>query len=332
MSLPEAGPLIKIVSLVVSSWLLVHLLAIFGFFLAVAYPLWWFLTPKKVPCLSCRTKKEEGWCPFCEQQIAKREEYHVKSIRSAFLNGFLILVLSLASFGIVFVESKVLFKLGFPPTPRTVMFSIPSKGQYKVGEIFPMKIEITGIRTPINAVQADIGFDPERLEAVEVSTSESFAKIFVQKEINNEVGYARLTGGLPNPGFTAEGGVFGIVFFRGKGPGITEISFLPSSLVLANDGRGSNVLKELASVSYLVLPEPLTEEEKEQQEALIQPIVLGEETDVTQMKFYEEKGVLGAEITKEVKEAKKINLSKILGNILESLDRFTLSLWDKLLP
>lgn len=91
-----------------------------------------------------------------------------------------------------------------------------------------MKIDITSIKVPINAVQADIGFEPHKLEVVDVSTEDSFANIFIQKEINNEVGYVRLTGGLPNPGFFADRGVFGTVFFKGISPGIVRIEFLPS--------------------------------------------------------------------------------------------------------
>ena len=90
---------------------------------------------------------------------------------------------------------------------------------------------------PINAIQADLGFNPEKVEVVDISTQNSFANIFIQKEINNETGYARLTGGLPNPGFFSDRGIFGTVFFRGKQPGVVKIDFLPSSMVLANDGR-----------------------------------------------------------------------------------------------
>lgn len=332
MDLPGIGLLIKIVSFVVSSWLLVHLLAIFGVFLALAYPLWWFIYPRKTPCLFCRTRKEGDQCPFCQRQITKKEEVNVVSFRSAVLNGLLVLAFSLVSFGIVFLESKVLFKLGFPPTPKTVTFTIPTKGQYRLGEIFPMKIEIAGIKTPINSVQADLGFDPQRLEAVEISTENSFAKIFVQKEVNNEVGYARLTGGLPNPGFFAEHGVFGTVFLRGKNPGVTKVEFLPSSMALANDGRGTNVLKDLASASYLILPEEISETEKKQQEALIRPVVLGEKVEETQMKFYEEKDILGARVGQEVEKEQKFNLGENALHLLEELDRWTLSFWDKILP
>ncbi len=306
--------LLKIIGFIIASWFLVHILSIFGVFLALAYPLWYLFGFKRIPCLWCQIKKAQ-FCTFSH---------------SIFDSG-LILVFTLFSLGLVFAEAKIIFKMGFPPTAKTVSFVIPTKGQYRLGEIFPMKIEISGVKTPINAVQADLGFDSKKIQIVDISTNESFANIFIQKEINNEVGYARLTGGLPNPGFFSEHGVFGSVFFKGITPGIVQIKFLPSSMVLANDGRGSNVLKDLASASYLILPEKLSQEEEEIQKSIIlKPNVLGESNENTKMKFYEEKGVLGTQVVKDIEKVKKFDLGKKILEILEKIDRFILSLWARL--
>ena len=319
---------------IIGSWLLVHILAIFGIFIAVAYPLWWLFAPKQTMCLLCRAKvnvNNEDYCPFCRRKINKNETISPKSFTSAVLNGILILVFSIISIVLVFGESQILFKLGFPPTPKTVSFIIPTKGQYRLGEMFPMKIEIAGIKTPINAVQADLGFEPSKIEIVDISTKDSFANIFVQKEIDNNGGYSRLTGGLPNPGFFSDKGVLGTVFFKGKSPGVVKIEFLPSSMVLANDGKGTNVLKELASVSYLILPEKISpEEEKMQKSIILQPSVLGESTNSTQMKFYEENSVLGASTEKEINKKQQLNLVKTNLDVLEKIDRFILSQWEKI--
>ncbi len=289
LPIPGLRPVLIIVFSIILSGLLIHLLAIFGVFLAVAYPIWWLLAPEKTPCFFCRIKKEGQQCFACRQVVSKANGLNPKTFYSAFTNAVLILITSFICVAFVFAESKILFKLGFPPTPKTVSFIIPSKGQYRLDEIFPIEINIVGIKVPINAVQADLGFEPQKLEVVDISTEDSFANIFIQKEINNEVGYARLTGGLPNPGFFADHGVFGTVFFKGKSPGIVKIEFLPTSMVLANDGRGTNTLKDLASVSYLILPERISEEEAEMQKSIsMKPVVLGEKSEDTQMKFYEE--------------------------------------------
>ena len=226
-----------------------------------------------------------------------------------------------------------MFKLGFPPTPKTVSFVIPSKGQYCQGETFPLKIDITGIKTPVNAVQADLGFDPAKLEVLGISIEESFAEVFIQEEINNEAGYARLTGGLPHPGFISDRGIFGTVLFRGKEPGVASIEFLPSSLVLANDGRGTNVLKDFFSVSYLIIPEEEGCKKKEQgKEIAFYPEVLGEGTQRTQIKFYEEEKVLGAQVgdREEEKTEEKTDLKELFFDRLETVDHTILSLWGRL--
>lgn len=321
------------------SWLLVHLLAFFGIFVAMAYPIWWAIHPSSTICFSCRSKKNGKKCSLCKKTIDTQDGIypHVSNIGSAIKNGLLIAAFSIISIGLIFVESKILQRMGIPHTPKTVSFVIPSKGQFKIGEMFSMKIEIVGIETPINAVQADIGFDPSILEVVDISTEESFASVFIQKEIENEAGYARLTGGLPNPGFFSDRGVFGTVMFRGKSPGVVEVEFLPTSVVLANDGRGTNVLKEFASVSYLVLPEVIDKDEENMQKELISMSgrVLGETENKTQIKFYGEESVLGT--SAEIEDGKdypesneKVSFFSWIGGIVEKADSFIIKMWGKL--
>jgi len=330
--LPSLKLILNILLFIFASWFILHALALGGVFLALAYPVWWLFAPRMTVCFLCRAQNDGKFCPLCREVIDENKGIYPKSISSAVLNGGLILIFSIVSMGIVFVESKVFFKLGFPPTPKTVSFIIPTKGQYRLGEMFPMKIEIAGIKTPINAIQADLDFDVSKLEVVDISTEGSMANIFIQKEINNEGGYARLTGGLPNPGFFAEKGIFGTVFFKGKSPGVVKVDFLPTSMVLANDGKGTNVLKELASVSYLILPEEITpEEEQMQKEVILQSMVLGEASGSGQIKFFEEKSILGTEAEEEILTNKKPNLFKIFMEVLEKINRFILGFWGGIL-
>ena len=105
---------------------------------------------------------------------------------------------------------------------------------------------------------------------------------------------------------------------------------MPSSLVLANDGRGTNVLKDLPKASYLILPEKVSEEELELQENLISSVVLGEKTEETQMKFYQEEKVLGTQVAQEIKKEEKFNLGQFFYKFFEKIDNFILSFWGKL--
>lgn len=306
------GIVLVIAILLVISWVLVHLLAAFGIFMAVAYPL--LVYP--------------GWQSFVTLP-ASVQNMLPKTFGAALKGSLFLLVMTVISGVIVFGESQLLSRLGFPPTPKTVSFVIPQKRQYRLGEIFPMKVEITGIKVPINAVQADLSYAPEKLEVLDVSTDGSFASIFVQKEINNDTGYIRLTGGLPNPGFFSDHGTFGTVYFKGKSPGTVQIEYLPTSMVLANDGRGTNVLKDLSAVSYLILPEKMTQEEIDVQNNTFRSVVLGENSQNTMMTFYDESSVLGTETAKKMPETIKPDFLSTFEDLLSQVDKMILDGWSK---
>ncbi len=319
-----------LILIIISSYIIVHLFAVFGVFLSLAYPIWWFFAPNQTICFLCRGRKDGEYCPFCKKVVDKSISISPENLSSAILNGLLIFILTIFSIGLIYLESKALSALGYPRTPKTVSFVIPSVGQYRLEEMFPMEIRLTGIKTPINTVQADISFDPNRLSVHEVSTDGSFASIFIQKEINNDAGYVRLTGGLPSPGYYGESGIFGTVYFKGLSPGIVQVKFLPSSMVLANDGKGTNVLKDFDEVSYLVLPEKISPEEEEtQKEYFFSTSVLGKDTDENQMVFYDEEKVLGAIEEQPVdREDGNPFIEKILS-LLKFKDYLIFNLYEK---
>ena len=180
--------------------------------------------------------------------------------------------------GIVYGESKLIENSGILAPQKTVSFNIPEKGTYSIGEIFPMEIKLTGIKTAINVVQTDFTYDPELLEIVSISTQNSLATVFLQKDFNNTLGYSRITAGIPAPGYSKSEGSFAKVYFKAKQAGFAQVSFLPTSMVLANDGKGTSVLQNFGEASYVIKPEELTEEQQAEQEQLFTENVLGAET------------------------------------------------------
>lgn len=337
--MPNIFVFFKFLIFIILSFVLVHILALLGVFVAIAYPLWWLFSPNTIPCLICRRKKIGEYCSLCQEPVIDKSYVGTKNLRSVFLNSLIILLVSVISFGLVYVESKLLDHFGYSPVRKTVSFVIPSEGQYKVGEVFPMKIDINGVRQPINAVQADFSFDPTHIEVVDILTDNSFASIFIQKKIDNEIGYGRISGGLPNPGFFADEGLFSTVLLRGKIAGLSQIQFLPSSLVLANDGKGSNVLKDLASASYLILPADGPLDEKPDQSVVLYPVVLGTESEKNegvQMKFFQEEDIRGAvlgatEDSQDVEEKKRPFLIELICTIVQAVASFILSFWKSII-
>ncbi len=329
----------KITLMVVGAWFLVHFFALLGFFIALAHIILWFFFPKSTICASCMSKKEGEYCKTCNKIKEKQEGTYAKTLKSAWRTSFYMIMISVLSVGLVYVESKVLQGIVSPPSEKTVSFVIPSQAQYMKGEIFGMEIKLAGIETPINAIQADIGFDKERLEVVDISTKGSFASVFLQKEYNNDLGYARLSGGLPNPGFNGPDGLFGTIYFKSKVAGLAQVFFLETSLVLANDGDGTNVIKEYSTISYLITPEEVPLDTQQLQHSLLLNDVLGtqDETEEQILLFeQEDENVLGIQdaLGEDVKGLGDIqeddtSLMKFL-HILESFDTFILNILEKI--
>ena len=325
----------KLLLLIVLTYLFVHIFALLGIFISIGYLIWWLFYPKYSVCFSCRVKKVGEYCNICKSTVTDSFARYPKTLASAMINVIMILLVSLLSIFAIFIEYRVLTSIAQPVSPKTVSFVIPSDSQYRVGEIFPLKIQLAGIEVPINAIQADIGFDKERLEVVEVSTKDSFATVFLQKEMNNELGYARLSGGLPNPGFNAPSGLFGTVYFKAKKAGLAQVYFLDTSLVLANDGKGTNVIKDFSVMSYLITPEELPIDEQEIQNTLILENVLGveEEKNQNQILLFEENGesnVLGVEDTELGDAFEGVEEKTFIDTILEVLTKIDLFIIDRI--
>lgn len=313
-----------IIGFFTASWIIVHMLAFFGVFIAAAYPFWWLMFPKTTLCIGCRSQKSGGVCKFCKISVEEENPTYPKNFRSVILNSLFIIFITLFSLLIVILESKLILGTTILPRQKTASLEIPAQGQFPLGKVFPITIEVSNIKTAVNAVQTDISFDFEKLELIDISTEGSFANIFVNKEINNEIGFASIAGGLPNPGFSDESGIFATAFFRGISPGLATIEFLPTSMVLANDGKGSNMLEKLSSVSYLILPDVVPENE-----ATSSAInVLGKSSDQVQFKFYDEGSITPSSISSTVTpKAEKPN--PFLW--LKSIDEKILDFWSRLI-
>lgn len=342
----------KLIFFVFISWIAAHFYALTGIFIALGYPVAWLISPQSVICFSCRTCKPGETCELCRKKTSRNERPFPKNIRSIALNSAILMALAILSIALVIVEMEVLNRFGFTGAKKTARVIIPTQHQYRLGEIFPLALEVTGIETPINAVQIDLGFDADYLQIIEVDKSDSFASIFVQEEINNDFGFFRLSGGLPNPGFGEPQGKFATVYFQTLKPGATEVEFLPSSIILANDGRGTNVLKEMNNIGYIILPEKVSEGQNDSIMASLQEKadirVLGERSDTnvgTKLDFTTQTQVLGESTTasdsseednlqvnyRERDKTLPTKMFRKIVDVLSVIDRFILDILKKLL-
>lgn len=117
----------------------------------------------------------------------------------------------------------------------------PDTGAVSVDSVIPVGIFLTSTGQPVNAISATISFPMDKLEVVAIDSSDSILDFWIeQPSYSNETGIVKFSGIAFNPGFTGQAGNLLVVRFRAKAEGSAEVRFV-SNLILANDGRGTQV-------------------------------------------------------------------------------------------
>jgi hypothetical protein len=94
----------------------------------------------------------------------------------------------------------------------------------------------------VNAVETEIYFDSTQLEIVEINKEKTFCQLFVEENTSTP-GKIKLSCLAPYPGTKEISNVYTIIF-KQKNIGETWLTLSQDSQVLANDGYGTNILKE----------------------------------------------------------------------------------------
>ena len=138
------------------------------------------------------------------------------------------------------------------------LYFSPNSGTFYVGNTFDVSVFLNTGGNNINAVKADLKFDPKKLQIVNPATGKSFISIWaVPPFYSNTEGKMSFQGGIPSPGINTSSGSALTITFRTIEPGETAIRFFDSSKVLLDDGKGTNVLNFLGSGKYVIsLPPP----------------------------------------------------------------------------
>lgn len=127
----------------------------------------------------------------------------------------------------------------------------PAVGNYTVGEVFPVHIELASDEY-VNAAQAVVKLPAAVVSFVSFSQDLSIFNLWPDEPVGqgNSISFS---GGLPQPGFVGEGGRILTVYLRADSPGTARINYVSGS-VHANDGRGSNILNTMTGGTYNILP------------------------------------------------------------------------------
>lgn len=130
------------------------------------------------------------------------------------------------------------------------LYLAPSTGTYVIGSSFRVSVMVNSGGENINAAEGNISYDTNLLDAVSVSKGNVF--MFWTAEPSISGGNIRFGGGSPTPYKGKAGNVISVTF-KAKKAGDAQVRFT-SGAVLANDGKGTNILASMGSGSYKVSP------------------------------------------------------------------------------
>lgn len=104
----------------------------------------------------------------------------------------------------------------------------------------------------VNTMHIVINYDPTVAEIVSIDTHKSVCppQLFLEKEIDNKKGEVIITCVIPNPGFSSTGGNFADLLIHPIRSGDFKLVFNKDTTVLANDGLGTDVLRQAVGGNY----------------------------------------------------------------------------------
>lgn len=169
------------------------------------------------------------------EKIPEITRAKTRSITRLFVSlGILVLVLTIFPAGV---------------KAATLYFS-PSTGSFNVGQNFSVSIHVSSTGQAMNAISGVVSFPQDKLRITSLSQASSIISLWVQEpEFSNTGGTASFEGIVLNPGFTGSAGKIVTVHFSAKAAGNAIVSFA-SGAILANDGKGSNILTSLGTTAF----------------------------------------------------------------------------------
>ncbi len=132
------------------------------------------------------------------------------------------------------------------------LYLYPNTGTFVLGSTFRVSVKVNSGGQSINAAEGSISFDADKLAVVSVSKGGSIFNLWTTepKAGGSSISFG---GGIPQPGYNGTAGHIITITFKAKKVGTAQVSFT-SGAVLANDGKGTNILASMGSGSYTISP------------------------------------------------------------------------------
>ena len=153
----------------------------------------------------------------------------------------------------ILVFVSVLFNIDVQSAQAASLYFSPSSGSYSVGKTFIISVYVSSSDQAINAASGVISFPQDKLQVISLSKTGSVMSLWVQEpSFSNASGTINFEGIVLNPGFIGNSGKIINITFKAKVRGITSLS-LSSASILANDGKGTDILTGSGSASYNIM-------------------------------------------------------------------------------
>jgi hypothetical protein len=137
------------------------------------------------------------------------------------------------------------------------LYLSPGSGSYSAGKTFTVRVYVSSLAQSINAVSGVVSYPQDKLQVVSVSKTDSILTLWTEEpSFSNSSGKVSFEGVVPNPGYTGSAGSVVTVNFKVVGQGSATVKF-DSGSVLANDGSGTNILKNVGSASFSLGSSPV---------------------------------------------------------------------------
>jgi len=154
------------------------------------------------------------------------------------------------NFLIILVISALFFPSAIKAEEASLFLS-PGSESFIVGDSFSVELGVDTAGLPINAAQTTIYFPPDIVEVLSISKDNSIFSLWPKTPaFSNSAGEISFIGGLPHPGFNGKGNVI-TINFKAKKEGEALFSF-DESKVLADDGKGTNILVFIKGAKYFI--------------------------------------------------------------------------------
>ncbi|MBU2539958.1 hypothetical protein KJ786_02255 [Patescibacteria group bacterium] len=132
------------------------------------------------------------------------------------------------------------------------LYFSPSAGSYAVGQNFSVGVYVSSSNQAMNATSGVISFPKDKIGITSLSKTGSIINLWVQDpSFSNSAATINFEGIVLNPGFTGSSGKIISINFKAKAAGNASLNFSSGS-VLANDGSGTNILKNLSSAKFAI--------------------------------------------------------------------------------